>query len=275
MDFAAEVAIGKKRTVRDSLRAALSRLSSPVIIHKNAQAVVIKPSIFDPNLAGNTSLEMLRSVVRVFSGVAPICVVESDNHRRSASDAFAGFGVEAFEKDDVDFVNISSEELVAVPVEGSYFNEILVPEILLKNSFLVNLATAKCEPEKQTYTGCVKNLFGLIPEMEKRKYHEVLDNVLVDLLRVYKPQLNIVDLTEVVIGPRLEGAKHEVGGLVIGTSPLAVDAYCANLFGIDPNEVTYLRMAHELGFGEILPERIKVSGTNHQIEQLKKQSRIG
>jgi uncharacterized protein (DUF362 family) len=71
-----------------------------------------------------------------------------------------------------------------------------------------------------------------------------------------------------VIGNREDRKTRSVGGVIIGTDPVAVDAFCAHLMGIDPMLVDHLRIAHELGLGEILLDRIVLRGTSHQIEQL-------
>jgi uncharacterized protein (DUF362 family) len=139
-----------------------------------------------------------------------------------------------------------------------------MPAILSGGLFLVNVATLKLVPDSRTIGAGVKNLFGLLPEKDKSTYHERLDDCLLDLLAVFRPDLTVMDLTEVVIGPRDRALIRKVGGVVVGTDPVAVDAYCASLLGIDPSTIPYLRRAHELGLGEIVLDRIHVRGTEHQ-----------
>jgi uncharacterized protein (DUF362 family) len=139
-----------------------------------------------------------------------------------------------------------------------------MPAILSGGLFLVNVATLKLDPDRRTIGAGVKNLFGLLPEKDKSSYHERLDDCLLDLLAVFRPDLTVMDLTEVVIGPRDRALIRKVGGAVVGTDPVAVDAYCASLLGIDPSTIPYLRRAHELGLGEIVLDRIHVRGTEHQ-----------
>jgi uncharacterized protein (DUF362 family) len=47
------------------------------------------------------------------------------------------------------------------------------------------------------------------------------------------------------------GTIREWNQLVLGTDPVAVDAYGAGLFGIDPGALGYLTAAFQLGVGEI------------------------
>ena len=126
----------------------------------------------------------------------------------------------------------------------------------------------KAEPEICKLGAGIKNLFGLLPELNKNVYHASIDSVLIDLLIAYRPNLTVIDLTDVVIGNREYGQSKHVGGVVVGTDPVAVDAFCSSLLGIDPMTIDYLRTAHTLGLGEALLDRIIIRGTIHQIEGL-------
>ena len=156
-------------------------------------------------------------------------------------------------------------------MSGYFFSEHEMPQSLAKTSFFINAATLKIEPEICGLGASIKNLFGLLPEKMKIQYHERITDVLLDLLITFRPNFTVVDLTELVIGNRKDGKTKHLGGVVIGFDPVAVDSYCANLFGIDPLSIPYLRRAHELGLGVALPERINVYGTAKQkliLEQL-------
>jgi uncharacterized protein (DUF362 family) len=114
----------------------------------------------------------------------------------------------------------------------------------------------------------MKNLFGLLPEVDKSVYHNRIDDALVDLLQAFRPDLTVVDLTEITIGQREEGRVVKVGGVVVGTDPVAVDTFCCDLVGIDTFSVPYIVKAYELGLGEALIDRIKIRGTEHQKQKI-------
>jgi len=77
-----------------------------------------------------------------------------------------------------------------------------------------------------------------------------------------------MDLTSLVIGDRENGVTRDIGAVVLGTDPVAVDAFCSDLLGIDPVKVSHLKRAFDLGLGEILVDRMKISGTEGQIAKL-------
>ena len=268
MESISEVAVGLRRSPGEALRAALSRLNAPIVPPKGTTNVVIKPSIYDPNLPGNTDAKMVRAVIQMFGSLGPVSIVESDTPLRTTKDAFLKSGYTEFENEQVKLVNLSDNDMIPVTFSGHYFEERKMPRILHDGAFLINVATLKAEPEICTVGAGIKNLFGLLPDLDKSIYHSSIDNVLMDLLTAYRPNLTIIDLTEVVIGYREDGQSKHVGGVVVGTDPVAVDSYCSNLLGIDPMKIDHLRTAHNLDLGEVLLDRITVRGTEHQIEEL-------
>ncbi len=264
MELPAEVSIGVKRTTQESLVSALARLTIPLTMPSSANSVLIKPSILDPELPGNTSVEMARSLVMLFKNTAKVVIAESDNPFRTASEAFEGCGFTVLESLGVKLVNLSADARQPMAMPGYHFKKHEMPALLLADSFHVNSATLKIEPESGTVWGGIKNLFGLLPEVDKRVLHSQLDNVLLDLLASFRPDLTVMELTEIVIGERKTGQVRKVGGVVVGRDPVAVDAYCAGLFGFDPMGIPHLRRAHEEGLGVALLDRIEVRGTEHQ-----------
>lgn len=268
MDYTAEVAIAVRKTAREALQVALAKLSHPLALTPNHDTVVIKPSIYDPDMVGNTTLEMARAVVNLFHGAAKTYVVESDNPIRTAETAFEKTGYTALKETGAELLNLTSSSCISHHMAGHYFKEHLMPTILTANHFLVNLATLKAEPSICVMGAGIKNLFGLLPEANKNDYHSKIDAVLLDLLKAFKPDLTIIDLTKLVVGSRENGIIRHIGGVVAGMDPVAVDAFCADLLGMDAMKISHLKLASEAGLGEALTDRIRVLGTEHQKNEL-------
>lgn len=268
MDYTAEVAIAVRKTAREALQVALAKFSHPLALTPNHDTIVIKPSIYDPDLAGNTTLEMARAAVNLFRSAAKTYVVESDNPIRTAETAFEKAGYTALIEDGARLLNLTSSSCISHLMPGYYFQEHLMPTILIGNHFLVNLATVKAEPGICVIGAGIKNLFGLLPETNKTEYHSNIDAVLLDLLKAFKPDLTIIDLTKLVVGSRKKGITCHIGGVVVGTDPVAVDTFCADLLGMDAMKISHLKLASEAGFGEALIDRIRVLGTEHQKNEL-------
>jgi uncharacterized protein (DUF362 family) len=269
MKLDAEIAIAVAKNPRNALRIALSKLTSPLRITSNdIERIIIKPSIFNPELVGNTSPELALALADTFSHIAPIFVVESDNPKRTTTKAFEDAGYSKLLNHNAELYNLSTSELLDVEMAGHAFKRKAMPSILLSPHFLINAATVKLEPEICDVGGSIKNLFGLLPECDKSIYHKEIDSVLLDLLIAFRPDLTVIDFTELVIGSRNEGITRRVNGVVVGIDPVAVDAYCMNLLGVDPLTVPHIRKAYDLGLGQALSDKIRVRGTQHQVEQL-------
>lgn len=268
MKYTSEVSIGLRRNPVEGLEVALSRLASPLKFPQILKRVLIKPSIYNPKLVGNTHADVVKAVLSAFKNLGPVTIIESDNPVRSSNDAFQQMGYNKLLHSDVSLANLTELPTTLVKMPGYCFQSHKMPSILTESAFLINIPTVKIEPELCTIGAGIKNLFGLLPETDKSVYHDRLNDVLLDLLSVYRPQLTVVDLSTLVIGRREEGVTREVGAIIVGLDPLAVDAFCADLFGFNPLEIEYLRRGYELGLGEILHDRIRVCGTDEQKRKL-------
>ena len=73
----------------------------------------------------------------------------------------------------------------------------------------------------------------------------MLSQKLVDLLKVVKPSLNIVDGVVGMegYGPTRGGIPKEIGLIAAGKDPVAVDAVCSKIMGYDPMFIDTTRIA--------------------------------
>jgi len=268
MEYTSEISIGLRRNPKEALISALSRLTTSIDIPESVSKILIKPSIYDPSLVGNTEPELVQAIARTFGNLGKVSIMESDNPLRTTNEAFEKLGYTKLVTDNVELVNLSEISRQEVKMPGYYFETLKMPTLLTKSNFLVNVPTMKLEPGICTVGGGIKNLFGLIPEVDKRRFHSQIDDVLLDILISFRPQLTIMDLTTLVIGDRENGVTRDIGAVVLGTDPVAVDAFCSDLLGINPVKVSHLKRAFDLGLGEILVDRMKISGTEGQIAKL-------
>jgi len=273
MQQTTDIGVAVRKNPLEALSVAISKLPQPIHFAKGIDEIVIKPSIYDPELPGNTSLGILMSVVNVFEDIAGLVIVESDNPIRNAESAFDELGYTKALSERARFKNLSSDGKVPVDFPGNFFQKHEMPETIVNTQFLVNLSTLKAEPNICTIGGSVKNLFGLIPEKDKSVYHAAIDDVLQDLLYHYKPNFTILELTNVVIGLREKKRTKFVGGVVVGEDPVAIDSYCAKLLGLDPLEIPHLFKAHSQGLGQAAVDHITVHGTSHQKNLLERSLR--
>ncbi|MGY5875336.1 MAG: DUF362 domain-containing protein, partial [Candidatus Thorarchaeota archaeon] len=220
MESVPRVSIAIKRNQRESLSTALSRLPSPLYLTKKIDRVVIKPSIYNPQTPGNTSLDIMHAAIRMFRDIAPIQIVESDNPLRSAEEAFRLSSYKSLLDEGVSLVGLTEAKLEPIEMPGNLFESLLMPTMLSGSRLFVNIGTLKVYPEVGEIGAGLKNLFGLIPECDKSIYHSRLDDALIDLVTVYRPDLTVMDLTEIVIGNREDRNTKRVNAVVVGEDPV-------------------------------------------------------
>jgi uncharacterized protein (DUF362 family) len=112
----------------------------------------------------------------------------------------------------------------------------------------------------------MKNFFGLVPGSiygwPKNELHNVeggISQSIVELNRIFRRSFAIVDgIVGMEGNGPIQGTPKQAGVLVMGSDLVAVDSTCCRVMGIDPEKVSYLRMAADLG--HVRPERIQQRG---------------
>jgi len=98
----------------------------------------------------------------------------------------------------------------------------------------------------------LKNFYGLLGG-RRNVFHQDINGVIVELSRLFKPTLCILDgVTAMVANGPTGGSLSDLiaaNTLVVSTDPVAADAVGLELLGRTLAEVPYLRMAQEAGVG--------------------------
>lgn len=110
-----------------------------------------------------------------------------------------------------------------------------------------------------TLTLGLKNLMGLV--WDRGYFHRTdLHRCIAETAAFKKPHLTVLDALRGITdnGPTGPGTIRAYNKLVLGTDPVAVDAYGAVLFGLKPAEVEYIRIAAELGVGRLDVDKLAI-----------------
>jgi len=151
----------------------------------------------------------------------------------------------------------SGAELVefssTVELAGSgTFRRISLARVYWEADKIINLPKLKTH-EMMTMTCAVKNLFGAVVGAEKAGWHlkagasrEQFARLLLEIYLLKKPALNIVDAIVAMEGNGPgSGDPLQVGALMAGANPLAVDMVAGRLSGI-PNKLLYVEQEARL-----------------------------
>ena len=114
----------------------------------------------------------------------------------------------------------------------------------------------------------MKNMFGLLPDKFKGKYHgRGMHKIILDINTVLKPALTVIDGFVAMEGRGpVRGKPIQMDVIIAGQDPVAADATASRVMGFDPHGISYMTMAHERSLGEI--DEIKILG--ERIENVKR-----
>jgi len=174
-----------------------------------------------------------------------------------------GAGLKIFERDEDNF------KPVPIPA-GKALKEARILAEFFNHDVFINIPVTK-DHAGNKFTGAMKNLMGLNSPASNRSFHrenwktdqgaiEHLDQCIADLNTVIKPALCLVDATEFIItnGPFGPGEILRPRRVVAGTDPVAVDAYCAGLWGLNPREIIMIQRGHDHKLGEIDLKHVRI-----------------
>ncbi|MGF3521760.1 MAG: DUF362 domain-containing protein [Candidatus Bathyarchaeia archaeon] len=198
-----------------------------------------------------------------------IYVVESDASLTNADKAFVATGMKAMcSRHDVECLNLrhlKDKTKLKIP-NGEVLSSITIPKIVTESA-IISAAKLKTHTNTTVTLG-MKNLFGLLPDKFKAKYHALgISNVVVDINTVIKPVLTVIDGFVGMEGKGpINGTPVKMDLIIAGTDVVATDAVASRVMGMKPYNIKHIRKAYEKGLGNI--EKIQVLG--EQIETVAK-----
>jgi uncharacterized protein (DUF362 family) len=191
-----------------------------------------------------------------------IFVVESDATMTNADKAFEVTGMnEMCKHNGVQCLNLRHvKDRVKIDIpNGETLQSITVPRIATESA-IISAAKLKTHMITKVTLG-MKNLFGLLPDKFKGKYHaKGINKVIVDINTVLKPTLTVIDGFVGMEGRGPSGGKPVKMDLIIaGKDVVATDATAARVMGFEPMEIAHIRKAFEKGLGNI--DEIEILGS--------------
>lgn len=248
-----------RKTLEEGLNllGGVGELNSPVLVKPNLC------TIKDGTGHSVTDIEVVKAIINLLletNSKLSIKIIESDSQSKDAQACFVNFGYTKFCEDKQDSgYNVSTVDLSRIPLakisfNGDYFKDPELPDILTNLHYFISIAVAKTHGLSYI-TGVLKNLFGVLPRKDMSFYHPKLAEVITDLARIIKPELNIVDArvgVEDWNGP----TTHEIGAFILGRHPASVDAVMTQLFELNPQDVRHLVKSSKYELGSLNPKVI-------------------
>lgn len=256
---------------REATLAALEALGGMKRFVLPGQVVAIKPNASfqsPPDWGATTHPAVLAAVLEACfaAGARRVLVVDHTMlgaercfERSGTTDAVAGFAK-------AKLVSLDQEKHyreVEVPA-GKALRVTKIPVVLQKADVFINLPTAKSHIATGVSLG-LKNLMGLV--WDRQTFHNDIDlhQGIADLATLLRPQVTILDAVRILQtgGPTGPGSVDTFNGIVVGTDPVAVDAFGVGLSSWNnrtykPDQIAYLRHAADHGVGNLDLENLQI-----------------
>lgn len=130
--------------------------------------------------------------------------------------------------------------------------------------YIINVCKLKTH-SMTGYSGGIKNLFGVIPGLEKPQLHyrwlalEDFSNMLLELAMTINPDVTVIDAIDAMEGNGpTGGSSHPLNMIMAARDFYTQDYFAAKLMGIEPTDIVMIRQAVERGLAK--PDGINLTG---------------
>ena len=234
-------------------------------LHKQSK-IAIKPNLVlaKPSSSGaTTDPEIVRSIVSHLrkKGFENLSIIESAWLGDDTKRAFRTCGYEEISAEfDIPLFDLKDDATLSI-------NGLLICEKALAADLLINVPVLKAHCQTRL-TCALKNMKGLIPDKEKRRYHQFgIHGPVASLNKELGRQLVIVDGIVGDLTFEEGGTPVQMNRVMIGEDPVLIDAYAASLLGYHAEEIAYIAMAEELGVGQSSLEKLTLFELNKPKEK--------
>jgi len=237
---------------------------------KGKQRILIKPNLshFEYITGVVTSPQLTSDLIGLLRDHASeVIVAESEGYNYSCKAAFQQTGMEtAVKRAGGTILNLSEDQVIEVKFQEGQLKHLFLPKTALEADAVVDLPMMKTH-EFMTYSGAIKNLFGVVPSNRRIYLHPYLPEVLCKLYTLLKPQLSIMDARVGIEGNGpTKGTPVKMGLMLTGEDALATDIVATKIMKLNWHE-TYLHyIAQQTGIDErgISTEGLQISDIAHK-----------
>lgn len=241
---------------------------------KKGDRIVIKPNLTVPNYTEGVTtnprvMEALIVYLNLFTDNVIICEGNGGNYSYTAEDAFKGHGLYELEKKyKFQLVNVCNVECIMYKFQ--YKNRdfsIPLPRFIVEHQYdyFITLPLMKTHVYTEITIG-MKNLWGLIPDTMRMKYHPIMEFTIPEINRLIKPEFSIIDGTIASYGAGpINGNKIAMDLMITSRGVGAGEIIGGELMQYDYKKIEYFKIAKELG---ILPEIEEINLNVKEIKEL-------
>ena len=231
------------------------------------KSVLLKPNLVDyiPGSHINTHPLLVCAAVECFRrlGAKNVLVGEGPGHQRDTELVLLESGFrEELRQLKAPFVDLNRDELIVTPLRATYtgMKQLWLPRTALEADFVVSMPKVKTH-HWSGVTLSMKNMFGVVPGAKygwpKNILHwKGIQESILDVCATVPVHFVIADAIVAMEGNGpLSGHPRPLNRIVLADDPVAADATCARIMGLDPTRITHIRVGAEF-LGNVSTERI-------------------
>ncbi len=264
-----KVAIVKTKDPYDGMRTVMEMLSPHRLKLKNAR-ILVKPNLCSPfppeQVPSNTHPDVIGACIRYLKeeGAQTIWVGDEPVWGLRSRFAYEKSGVkEVVEREGGKLIPFDEGKRVMKKIPGGrVYDSLSFPAILDEIDLLVNLPKMKVNMMALVSLG-IKNLLGFVSFRDRKRFHRGFDlsYALIDIAKVIKPSLNIIDGINAMEGMSAHvGSARPLGLLVGSLDMVANDIVGSQIMGFNPLEIVTNQLALKDKLGVEDPKQIEIVG---------------
>jgi uncharacterized protein (DUF362 family) len=235
-------------------------------LNVQGKSVLLKPNLVEA-LPGpvNTNSTLVGAAARCFLrlGARSVVVGEGPGHQRDTEWVISATRLTEQLSEGVRFVDLNRDELRHVRLGASYtgLGSLWLPITVLAADIVVSMPKIKTH-HWAGVTLSLKNMFGVVPGQKYGwpknllHWHGINESIL-DICATVPIHFVIADGVIAMEGNGpLQGTARVLRKVVLADDPVAADATCARLMGLDPARIEYIAEASRF-LGNIRPAAIR------------------
>ena len=264
----------QKDDIQDAVRRAVALAGGlPEAIGPGAK-VLLKPNVVHPAPSGSgtiTDARVTEAVARLVLERGPALVTIGEGSSvgydfvglKDSPDCLEASGTaDVARRLGLPLVDLNRDERVEVHAENAYvMSDFAIARTAHEADVIIDLPVIKTHIRTGITVG-LKNMKGVLPGREKKRTHQLgLDRGIVDLNRVVRPHLTVVDALTGQQGTHTRPEDRVPMNCILASRDVvAVDAVCGAVMGFDVSQIHHVQLAAEAGLGVADLDRIEVRG---------------
>lgn len=266
--------------VRKSVKEAIDLIGGIAKYVKPGMKVMLKSNLLlkkTPDKAATTHPSIVQVVAKLVKEAGATAIIADSPgglfNEKMLRGIYKVTGMEKAAEESGAVLNYNTGQAEIAHPEGVAIRRMTVMQAINEVDVIINLPKLKTHG-MMTYTGAVKNMFGVIPGTTKAEYHlymselKIFADMLLDINTLIKPQLTIMDA---IVGMEGSGPSagnpRKIGAVLASEDPFALDVAACKLVSITPLSIMTIKQANERGLASHDINDIDIKGDS--IEDLK------